>query len=631
LSKILPLVNQPADIKDLTHEQLQQLAREIREYLIESVSKTGGHLASNLGVVELTLALHSVFNTPYDKIVWDVGHQAYVHKMLTGRKDKFDTLRQLNGISGFPKTSESEHDSFNTGHSSTSISAALGMARARDLNSEKNSVIAVIGDGALTGGMAFEALNDAGMSNTDLIVVLNDNEMSIDKNVGGLSSCLSRIRTQPIYFKVQRDIDLLLHKIPTFGKRVATTIKRAKGSIKYLMLPGMFFEELGFKYIGPIDGHNINELKRILNKAKGLKGPILIHALTQKGKGYSHAEEKPDVFHGISPFVIETGETKKNPHAKDYSAVFGEALVDIARENKKVVAITAAMPCGTGLSKFAECFPERFFDVGIAEQHGATMAAGLAIEGMKPVFAVYSSFLQRAYDQVIHDVCAQNLPVVFAIDRAGIVGNDGETHQGVFDLSYLSHVPNMSIVAPKDYDELRQMLKFCIDFDGPIAIRYPRGQAQELGLNKHQPIEYGKAEVLQQGNDLTLIACGKMVGTALKTARELIKQGISAEVINARFVKPLDEHTILSSAKKTNNVITIEDNMISGGFGNMVLQLISKSDLPDVKVTNLGYPDEFIQHGNTDELQKMYGLDAESITQKIIDMNKEAKRIRIVK
>ena len=630
MSKIFQLISSPSDIRGLETEQLNQLVREIREFLISSVSKTGGHLASNLGVVELTIALHLVFNTPYDKIVWDVGHQSYVHKLLTGRKDKFDTLRQLNGISGFPKTNESLHDCFNTGHSSTSVSAALGMARARDIKNEKNSVIAVIGDGALTGGMAFEALNDAGRSLNNLIVILNDNEMSISRNVGGLSSCLNRIRTQPIYFKVKRDLDVLLNKIPAIGKKVAKTINKAKGTLKYIMLPGMFFEELGFKYIGPVNGHDINELRKVLAKAKGLEGPILIHAITQKGKGYTPAEEKPHVFHGISPFDIDTGELKKKVDKKDYSAVFGETLVEIAGYNQAVVAITAAMPHGTGLGEFAKEYPKRFFDVGIAEQHAVTLAAGLATEGIKPVVAIYSSFLQRAYDQVIHDVCTQNLPVVFAIDRAGVVGNDGETHQGLFDLSFLAHIPNMTVMAPKDYDELRNMLKYSVEYDGPIALRYPRGQANELNIQKSQPIEQGRAELLQQGNDLTIVACGRMVHTALKVAKEVSKFGMSAEVINARFIKPLDAKMILASAEKTKKVVSIEDNVVTGGFGSLVLQIINDEELENIKFRNFGYPDEFVQHGNIDELDRIYGLDYQSISCEILNVFRVGKKFKVL-
>lgn len=630
MSGILSTIDYPNNIKGLTDEQLKILCEEIRGFLISTISETGGHLASNLGVVELTVALHSVFNTPYDKIIWDVGHQSYVHKILTGRKNRFNTLRKLNGISGFPKTNESPHDCFNTGHSSTSISAALGIARARDLKKEKYSVVAVIGDGALTGGMAFEALNDAGRSSTNLIVILNDNEMSIDKNVGGLSSYLNRIRTQPIYFRVKKDIEHLLHKIPAIGKKVARTFEKAKDSVKYMILPGIIFEELGFKYLGPIDGHNISQLRKILTKAKNLEGPILIHVLTQKGKGYYHAEQNPHIFHGISPFDVETGEIKKNSEEKDYSTVFGETLCELAQYNDKIVAITAAMPHGTGLYEFASKFPERFFDVGIAEQHAVTLAAGLAIEGMKPVVAIYSTFLQRAYDQILHDVCIQNLPVIFAIDRAGVVGNDGETHQGLFDLSYLSHIPNMTIVAPKDFNELKQMLKFAVEYNRPIAIRYPKGQEKKININKIQPVEFGKAELLQQGNDLTIIAVGRMVHTGLNVAKELYKFGVKAEVINARFIKPLDAKMILTSASKTKRVITIEDNVIIGGFGNAVLQLINQNDLEGVKVKIFGYPDEFIPHGDIDQIDRIYRLDYQSIVCEVLSSFQVNKRFKVL-
>ncbi|MGE5474624.1 MAG: 1-deoxy-D-xylulose-5-phosphate synthase [Ignavibacteriales bacterium] len=631
MSSILPLINSPADLRGLTIEQLEQLAREIREFLISSVSKTGGHLASNLGVVELTLVLHIVYNTPYDKIVWDVGHQAYIHKILTGRKEKFHTLRQHKGISGFPKISESIHDCFNTGHSSTSISAALGMARARDLKNEKNSVIAVIGDGALTGGMAFEALNDAGNSPNNLIVILNDNEMSIDRNVGGLSSCLNRVRTEPIYFKVKKDIDILINKIPAIGKQVANTIKKAKGTLKYMMIPGMFFEELGFRYIGPVDGHDIVSLKKVLSKAKEMNGPILIHVLTQKGKGYTPAEESPHIFHGISSFDVETGEIIKGKNSEDYSSVFGEELTRIAEYNQKVVAITAAMPHGTGLSQFAQKYPERFFDVGIAEQHAVTLAAGLATEGLRPVFAVYSSFLQRAYDQIIHDVCLQNLPVVFAIDRAGIVGSDGETHQGIFDLSYLSHIPNMAIMAPKDYEELRQMLRFAVEHKGPIAIRYPRGQEKEVGVKKFQSIEMGRAELIQKGNDITIAACGRMVNTAVKVAKELVKFGMTADVINLRFVKPLDLKLILTSVEKTKNIVTIEDGMVIGGVGSMILQELNNNGITGVKVKNFGFPDKFVTHGNVGQLDSLYKLDYQSITCEILNVFQVGRKFVLIK
>lgn len=619
MNHFLDMINSPKDLKKLTFTQLNALAGEIREFLIDSVSKTGGHLASNLGVVELTIALHKVFSTPHDRIVWDVGHQSYIHKILTGRKNQFSTLRKLGGLSGFPKVNESEHDSFNTGHSSTSISAALGLAKARDLKKEKYSVVAVIGDGALTGGVAFEALNDAGRSPNNLIVVLNDNEMSIAKNVGGLSTYLNRIRTEPVYFKVKEDIDFILNKIPAIGKSMAKTVQRAKGSIKYMIMPGALFEELGFTYIGPVDGHNISHLTQVFNRAKNMKGPILIHVYTTKGKGYSFAEEDPDIFHGISSFNIETGKITNKKVVPDYSAVFGDAMVDAAEKDERIVAITAAMPIGTGLSKFLKKYPERIFDVGIAEQHAVTFAAGLARSGLKPVVAVYSSFLQRAYDQIIHDVAMQNLHVVFAIDRAGVVGADGETHQGVYDLSFLSHIPHMTIMAPSCFEELRRMLNYALmEHNGPIAIRYPRGGECYPVPITEIPIASGKAELLRSGRDLTFIAAGKMVGIALEAAAKLADKGINIEVINIRSVKPLDTDMIITSALKTGFIVTLEDNTTIGGLGAGVLKCLSEHNIRNVRVKLKGYPDEFIPHGSVNELLEMYGLDTDSIVKDMI-------------
>ncbi|MCX7710368.1 MAG: 1-deoxy-D-xylulose-5-phosphate synthase [Clostridia bacterium] len=609
-------IQTPGDIKKLNLQQQQALAEEIRSFLIEKVSKTGGHLASNLGVVELTLALHNVFDTPKDRIVWDVGHQTYVHKILTGRREAFDTLRQFEGISGFPKVNESPHDCFNTGHSSTSISAALGIAKARDIKQEQYSVIAVIGDGALTGGMAFEALNDAGRSPNNFIVILNDNEMSIAENVGGLSRYLSKIRTEPFYFKVKEDIDIILNKIPAIGRSAAKALDTMKGTIKYMIMPGVLFEELGFKYLGPINGHDITELKKVLSRAKAAKGPVFIHVCTQKGKGYSHAEENRHVFHSISPFEIETGEVKVN-NGPSYSDIFGNKMVELAGKDKSVVSITAAMPHGTGLAEFSQKFPERFFDVGIAEQHAVTFAAGLARNGLKPVFAVYSSFLQRAYDQILHDVAVQNLPVVFAIDRAGIVGEDGETHQGLFDLSFLSHIPNMTLMAPADYAEFSEMLEYAVlKHWGPIAVRYPRGKGPEK-LMDTAPVHPGQAVKLKEGKDISILAVGNMVETAVKVADGLLSMGISAEVINARFVKPLDAKTIVQSAQKTKKVVTLEDNSIIGGFGSSVLSLINHHAL-DVKVKMFGYPDSFIPHGSRNDLMKKFNLDEESLKKEIL-------------
>lgn len=618
MENILDCVNSPEDLKSLNYEQLKGLASSIRSFLIEKISKTGGHLAPNLGVVELTLALHRVFDTPRDKIIWDVGHQCYVHKIITGRKNKFDTMRKLNGLSGFPKVNESPHDAFNTGHSSTSISAALGIAKARDIKKEKYSVIAVIGDGALTGGMAFEALNDAGRSFNDLIVVLNDNEMSISKNVGGLSKYLSKIRTEPFYYKVKEDIDIILNKIPAIGKSAVKALDRVKGSIKYMIMPGIIFEELGFKYIGPIDGHNIEELENVFKKAKSIKGPVFIHVCTQKGKGYNHAEENPDIFHGIAPFEIESGEVISNG-GPGYSNIFGEELVEIAEKNKKVVAITAAMPNGTGLDAFSKKFPERFFDVGIAEQHAVTFAAGLARNGLVPVFVVYSSFLQRAYDQVLHDVAIQKLHVVFAIDRAGIVGEDGETHQGIYDISFLRHIPNMTIMAPCDYNELRKMMKFAIeDFDGPIAIRYPRGSGSHK-LFESPGIELGQSLILREGKDVSIIAVGNKVEVAMEVAALLEKMDLSADVIYSRFIKPVNPKPIINSAIKTGKIVTIEDNTVEGGFGSRILEIINESGI-NVKTKIFGYPDRFICHGSKKELEKMFGLDAKSIFNCVMKM-----------
>lgn len=611
---ILNQVDNPEDLRKLNISEKEELAKELRELVIDTVSKTGGHLASNLGVVELTIALHSVFNTPKDKIVWDVGHQTYIHKILTGRKSKINTLRSLNGLAGFPKAVESEYDAFDTGHSSTSISAALGMARARDIKGEKNSVIAVIGDGALTGGMAFEALNDAGSSNTNLIVILNDNEMSISKNVGGLSTFLTRIRTRKSYNKSNNYIKRLTLRIPVIGRKIVKLVRRIKYSIKQLFLPNMFFEDIGFKYLGPVDGHNIEKLEQILEKAKSLSGPILIHVITKKGKGYEPAEQNPDKFHATSAFEKETGKSLKEKK-DDYSKVFGDELVKLAKENDKIVAVTAAMRDGTGLTNFAKEFPNRFFDVAIAEQHALTMAAGMAKEGLVPVVSIYSSFYQRAYDQIIHDICTQKLHVVMCIDRAGIVGNDGETHQGMFDLAFLNIVPNITILAPKDFVELRQMLEFAVNYNGPIAIRYPRGGEEKTKFITHEKIEKGKAEFLREGEDVSIIAIGKMVAKAQNVAEILEKNGIEAEVINARFLKPLDRETIANSIEKTKNVITIEDGTIEGGLGTVVEELILEEKFTDVAFRKFGYPDRFIKHGKTEEIEDIFGLTEKNIVE----------------
>lgn len=592
---MLEKINSPEDVKKLKKEEKEKLAQELREYILETVSKNGGHLASNLGVIELTIALHSVFNTPKDKIVWDVGHQAYAHKIITGRREQFKTLRQLDGLAGFPKTSESEYDSFNTGHSSTSISAALGMARARDLKGEKNQVIAVIGDGALTGGMALEALNDVGFSKTHMTVILNDNEMSISKNIGGLNMFLSKLRTKKLYTKSNISGKKIISKIPIIGKPIVKIVQRVKRSIKQLIIPKMFFEDIGFTYLGPVDGHDIEQLENIMKLSKQVTGPVLIHVLTKKGKGYKIAEENPDKFHATAPFDIETGKTKKEKK-DDYSKIFGEKLIELAKKDKRIVAVTASMKDGTGLTKFAKEYPSRFFDIGIAEQHALTMAAGMAIDGMIPFVPIYSSFYQRAYDQVIHDIAMQNLPVIMCVDRAGVVGADGETHQGTLDMAFFRLVPNLTIMAPKDFRELEDMMEFAVKLNKPVVIRYPRGgQDENIKFEKHQIIELGKAEILREGQDASIIAIGKRVADAMKMANRLKTNGIEADVINVRFLKPLDEEIIKKSIEKTKNVITIEDGTKINGLGTAIEELIAENNLQDIKFEKQAWPDEFLK------------------------------------
>ncbi|MBR3153364.1 MAG: 1-deoxy-D-xylulose-5-phosphate synthase [Clostridia bacterium] len=612
---ILENVNFPEDIKGLSLDDKKVLADEIRKYILDVVSKNGGHLASSLGVVELTIALHSCFNCPEDKIVWDVGHQTYAHKILTGRKDKMKTLRQFGGIAGFPRSSESEYDSFDTGHSSTSISVALGMARARDVLNKKNKVIAVIGDGALTGGMALEALNDAGYSKSDLIVILNDNEMSISKNIGGVSTFLTKLRTKKFYTKSNISGKKFIRKIPVVGDKIVSIVVKIKRGIKQLIIPKMFFEDIGFRYLGPVDGHDIDKLESILNISKTLDGPVLIHVITKKGKGYKFAEEHPDKFHSTSKFNIETGE-KVSSKSKDFSAVFGDKMVKLAKNDEKIVAITASMKDGTGLGKFAKEFPDRFFDIGIAEQHAVGMIGGMAKEGLKPVFPVYSSFLQRGYDQLIHDICMQSLPVTICVDRAGIVGNDGETHHGVFDLSYLNTIPNLNVMAPKNFEELEKMLEFSVNSNLPMVIRYPRGSEDNVEFEGNSPIELGKAELIRKGKNLTICGIGKMVSYCKKAADILEKDGIDCEVINARFLRPLDNDLIKKSVLKTGVVFTVEDNILSGGFGSSVNDLLENEN---VKVINLGYPDCFVKHGSVADIEKKYGLDVNGIVSKIKD------------
>jgi len=618
-TRLLDKINSPRDIRKWDNQALRQLAKEIRQEIIETVANNGGHLAPNLGVVELTLALHQVFETPKDKIIWDVGHQSYVHKLLTGRREEFHTLRRYGGLAGFPKRSESDHDAFDTGHSSTSISAAVGMAAARDLRREKFSVVAVIGDGALTGGMAFEALNHAGHLGTNLIVVLNDNEMSIAENVGALSGYLSRMRSDPKYFKGKEEIENIISRIPRIGPNVVRVLERVKDSFKYLVVPGMLFEELGFTYLGPIDGHNLQAVRSVLRDAKNIGGPVLVHVLTVKGKGYSPAENNPDKFHGIGPFDVDTGEVIKKDGPPSYTEVFGSALVRLAKENKKILAITAAMPSGTGLGRFAKEYPERFFDVGIAEQHAVTMAAGLATQGFKPVFAVYSTFLQRAYDQVLHDICLPGLPVVLALDRAGLVGEDGPTHHGVFDLAYLRHIPKMVIMAPKDENELQHMLKTAVDYDGPIALRYPRGSGFGVPLdNKLISLPVGRGEVIRPGRELTLLALGTMVYPALEAAEMLAEKGIDVQVINARFVKPLDKELILQAASNTGAIVTLEEHALQGGFGSAVMELLEEHKMREIPFKRMGIPDEFAEHGQIKVLQDKYGLTAKGIVETVL-------------
>ena len=613
---MLENINSPEDLKKLSILEEQKLAEEIRKYILEIVSKNGGHLASNLGVVELTLALHKIFDFKKDKIIWDVGHQAYVHKILTGRREELKTLRKLNGIAGFPKTSESPYDFFNTGHSSTSISSALGIARARDLKEENYSVLAVIGDGALTGGMALEALNDVGYSKTKMTIILNDNEMSISHNIGGLNMFLSKLRTKKMYTRTNIIIKKRINKIPIIGKAIVKIVQKIKRSIKQLIIPKMFFEDIGFTYLGPVDGHNLEELQSILTLSKQIDNPVLIHVLTKKGKGYEIAEKNPDKFHATGPFNIETGESQ-NKKGKDYSKVFGDKLIKLARKNKKIVAITASMKDGTGLTEFSKEFPNRFFDIGIAEQHALGLAAGMAIEGMIPFVPIYSSFYQRGYDQVIHDIALQNLPVIMCIDRAGIVGADGETHQGTLDMAFFRLVPNLTILAPKDFQELEDMLEFAVELKKPVVIRYPRGGEDKEPFEKHQKIEEGKAEIIKEGKDISILTIGKTVARGIKIAKKLQNINIDAEVINVRFLKPLDVETLKNSIEKTKNVITIEDGTIINGLGTSIKELIVDNHMEDVEVKAYAYPDKFIQHGSVDELEKIYGLDEDSIIEDI--------------
>ncbi len=616
METILERINDPSTLRKLSLLELEQLAKEIRELMVNVISGRGGHLASSLGVVELTIALHRVFETPYDKIVWDVGHQCYAHKILTGRREKFTTIRSFGGLSGFPKREESIFDVFSVGHSSTSLSAALGIALSRDLQGKDFNVAAVIGDGALTGGMALEAMNYAGHIGTDIIAVLNDNEMSISRNVGGLPSYLTRIRTDPKYFRFKEDIELLLGRIPAIGKTVLRSAERIKDRLKYLVVPGVLFEELGFTYLGPIDGHNIAVIGETLSQAKALKGPVLIHVVTQKGKGVSYAEKEPHRFHGIGPFDKETGKTKTeqtlNPLYRTYSEIFGSTLVELASEDNSIVAITAAMATGTGLGTFFEQFPNRSFDVGIAEQHAVTMAAGLAVEGIKPVVAIYSTFLQRAYDQLLQDICMQKLPVVFAIDRAGVVGDDGESHNGLFDFAYLRPMPEIILMAPSSGKELASMLKTALSLNCPAAIRFPRGKT-EYPDSPAQLIAPGEGELLKEGEDILILAVGSMVAPALEAHELLSAKGISSCVLNARFVKPLDRKLICTWAKKCGRILTVEEHLVTGGFGSAVLEMLFEEQLNDIYVKRMGITDPFTGHGTRDDILSLYHLTGEGI------------------
>lgn len=612
---ILDNVNNPQDLRTLPQEELPKLAGELRQEIIEVVSKTGGHLAPSLGVVELTVALHYSFDTPHDKIVWDVGHQAYAHKLLTGRRERFPTLRQHGGISGFPKREESPYDHFDVGHASTSISAALGMVAARDVKGENFHVIAVIGDGSISAGLAFEGLNQAGHLKKNLIVILNDNEMSISPNVGALSSYLSRMMTGRFYTKLRRETKHFLQGIPKVGESMFNLAKKAEDSIKGLVVPGMLFEDLGFQYIGPINGHNIDHLLETFRNIKEYTWPVLVHVITKKGKGCEFAESSPSQYHGTPPFDPATGKfATKKQSVMSYTEVFGQTMVKLAEDNDRIVAISAAMSEGTGLDKFAERYPGRFFDVGIAESHGVTFACGLAVEGLHPVAAIYSTFMQRAYDQVVHDLCLQNLPVTLALDRAGLVGEDGPTHHGVFDIAYLRHVPNIVLMAPKDENELQHMLKTAVEYNGPTAVRYPRGIGCGVPMDQElRKLPIGKAELIKDGTDAAIIAIGNMVCPSLDAAKRLADEGFSVSVVNARFVKPLDEAMVLALAKKTGRLITVEEHALSGGFGGAVLECLDANGILGVKTRRIGLPDAFIEHGTQKELRRKYGLDADGI------------------
>ncbi len=616
MTKLLDQINHPHDLKRLDGEELVGLCEEVRKEILTIVSKNGGHLASNLGTVELTIALHYVFDLPRDKLIWDVGHQSYSHKLLTGRRDRFHTLRQYGGVSGFPKRDESPYDTFDSGHSGTSISAALGIAEAKRHKGDEGRPIAIIGDGSMTAGLAFEGLNQAGHIDQDLIVVLNDNEMSISHNVGALSSYLNRLMTGQFVNRFRDEMKDFLETIPSIGKSALRFAKKAEESLKGLLMPGLLFEELGMKYIGPIDGHRLDHLIENFQNIKKLRGPFLVHVITKKGKGYGPSERNPSLYHSVPPFDIETGEIQKGqtPLPPTYTEVFGETLCKLAGENRRLIAITAAMQSGTGLEEFAIRFPDRFYDIGIAEQHAVTFAAGLALEGMKPVVAIYSTFLQRAYDQIVQDVCLQNLPVVFALDRGGIVGEDGPTHHGLFDFSYLRHIPNLIVMVPKDEEEFRHMIKTAVDCPAPVAFRYPRSRG--IGLKKGESLkslEIGKGELLREGKDILIIAIGSTVYPSLRAVQRLEEIGIDAAIINSRFLKPLDGDLLCHWATRTGRVLTVEENVLMGGFGSAVLELFQERGLLSIPVKRLGIPDCFIEHGPQSLLRKKYGIDENGI------------------
>ncbi len=615
----LEKINFPEDIKKLSIDKLDTLAAEIRAFLINSVSETGGHLASNLGTVELTIAMHYALTCPRDKIVWDVGHQSYTHKILTGRKEEFKTLRKLDGLSGFPKTNESRYDAFNTGHSSTSIAAAIGLAKARDLNGDTYNVVAVIGDGAMTGGMAYEALNNAGRDNTKLMIVLNDNQMSISENVGAMSTYLNQLIVSQKYVNTKSGIQKKLKQMPVGGEALYNLMSKTKDGLKQMLMPSSIFEELGIKYVGPIDGHDIKRLVHVFNKAKKLNMPVLIHVITKKGKGYKPAEQQPSVYHGVGKFDAKVGIQSVKDKPATYSDIFGRTLVELGARNDRICAITAAMPLGTGLNEFGNIYPKRFFDVGIAEEYAVTFAAGLAKGGYVPVFAVYSTFLQRSYDQILHDVCIQNLHVIFAIDRAGIVGDDGETHQGIYDISFLAHIPNLTVMAPKNGEELKKMLEFAVEHNGPVAIRYPRGTASNIMYSVNNPIEYGKSENIYSGEEIALVSYGAMMDVAADVYAYLMTKGCNPTLINARFASPIDED-MLYGLSKYKYVFTLEDNIYSAGFGCLLSQRMAENSIGNVHIHNFAFPDTYVEHGSRELLLDRYGMSANKIYKRIIEI-----------